>query len=121
MAKRLCVNLTSAKESPGKACEALVVAIAAAASELETVLFLGAEGARLSQRGYADDIKEPGFSPLADLLRDLVRAGGKIWVCAPAFKGLGLDAGNLIAGAELVGGGRLVELLAKDGTISISY
>jgi len=121
MQRRICVNLTCGKDAPAKACEALVVAIASAASEVETLLFLGAEGVRLSQKGYADDLRVPGFSPAAELLSNLARAGGKIWACAPAFNGLSLDKANLIAGAEVVGGGRLVEFLTKDGTVCISY
>lgn len=121
MARKLCVNLTSGQEHGGKVCEALVVAIAAAASEVETLLFLGADGTRLSQKGYADAIREPGFSPAAELLASFARSGGKIWVCAPAFHGLQLDKARLIAGAELVGGGRLIEYLTSEGVVCISY
>jgi uncharacterized protein len=121
MARRLCVNLVSGREAPGRASEALVVAIAAAASELQTVLFLGAEGVRFALQGYAAPVRDPGFSPLPELLDAFLRAGGRLWVCAPAFHGLGLDKAALLSGAELVGGGRLVEFLVGEGTVTLSY
>jgi predicted peroxiredoxin len=58
MAGRFCVSLTTAKDNCDRATVAFVVANAALGSEKETLVFLSIEGVRLSQKGYADDIKE---------------------------------------------------------------
>lgn len=113
MASTFCVSLTHAKDDADKATVAFVVANAAAASDKETVVFLSTEGVRLSQQGYADDVHEDGFAPLADLIASFVEAGGAIWVCSPCFKKRGLDEGQLIDGATIVGGAKLVELLSN--------
>ena len=113
MASTFCVSLTHAKDDADKATVAFVVANAAAASDKETVVFLSTEGVRLSQQGYADDVHEDGFAPLADLIASFVEAGGQIWVCSPCFKKRGLDEGQLIDGATIVGGAKLVELLSN--------
>ena len=113
MASTFCVSLTHAKDDADKATVAFVVANAAAASDKETVVFLSTEGVRLSQRGYADDVHEDGFAPLADLIASFVEAGGQIWVCSPCFKKRGLDEGQLVDGATIVGGAKLVELLSN--------
>ena len=120
MAGKFCVSLTYAKDNSDKATVAFVVANAAVASEKETVVFLSTEGVRLSQKGYADDIHEEGFSPLKELMDNFVNTGGKIYVCSPCFNRRKLHPENLVPGAILVGGAKLVEFLS-DGTPCVSY
>ncbi|MCX7700210.1 MAG: DsrE family protein [Gemmataceae bacterium] len=120
MPGKFVVTLTRAKDDPDRATVAFVVANAAVASERETVVFLSIEGVRLSQKGYADDIHESGFAPLRELMANFVAAGGKIYVCSPCFKKRNLDENNLVPGATIVGGAKLVEFMA-DGAPSISY
>ena len=120
MAGKFCVTLSFAKDNTDKATVAFVVANAAAASEKETLVFLSIEGVRLSQKGFADDIREEGFAPLKDLMENFVKAGGKIWVCSPCFKKRALNEANLVAGATIVGGAKLVEFLSA-GSPCVSY
>jgi len=120
MPGKFCVSLTFAKDNSDKATVAFVIANAAAASDKETLVFLSIEGVRLSQKGYADSIHEEGFAPLKDLLTNLVSAGGKIFVCSPCFNKRKLDPNNLVAGATIVGGAKLVEFLS-DGAACVSY
>ena len=120
MAGKFCVALSCAKDNTDKATVAFVVANAAVASEKETVVFLSIEGVRLSQKGYADDIHEEGFVALKELMSNFAAAGGKIYVCSPCFKKRKLDENNLIDGAVIVGGAKLVEFLGE-GSPSISY
>ena len=120
MADKFCVSLTCAKDDPDKATVAFVVANAAVASDKETVVFLSTEGVRLSQKGYADDVREEGFAPLADLMASFVKAGGKILVCSPCFKKRALNESSLVDGALIVGGAKLVEFMSG-GISSVSY
>jgi len=120
MAGKFCVSVTCAKDNTDKATVAFVVANAAVASEKDTLVFLSIEGVRLALKKYADDIHEEGFSPLKDLMDNFVKGGGKIYVCSPCFKKRKLDEGNLVAGATIVGGAKLVEFLAE-GTPCITY
>jgi len=120
MAGKFCVSLTSAKDNTDKATVAFVVANAAVASDKETMVFLSTEGVRLSEKGYADDIYEEGFSPLRELIENFAKAGGQIYVCSPCFRRRKLDENNLVPGAVIVGGAKLVEFLS-DGSPSVSY
>jgi predicted peroxiredoxin len=120
MAGKFCVSLTCGKDNTDKATVAFVVANAAAASDKETLVFLSIEGVRLSQNGYADDVHEEGFAALKELMTNFVNAGGKIYVCSPCFNKRKLDPNNLVAGATVVGGAKLVEFLS-DGAPCISY
>ena len=120
MANRFCVSLTHAKDNQDKATVAFVVANAAVGSGKETLVFLSVEGVRLAQKGYADDVREEGFAPLRELMDNFAKAGGAIYVCSPCFKKRKLDEANLVPGAAVVGGAKLVEFMS-DGAPSISY
>jgi predicted peroxiredoxin len=120
MPGKFCVSLTHAKDDPDRATVAFVVANAAVGSDQETVVFLSTEGVRLAVKGYADDVAEEGFAPLKDLMTNFAAAGGKIYVCSPCFKRRKLDETNLVAGAVVVGGAKLVEFMST-GCPSVSY
>lgn len=120
MSNKFCVSLTCSKNDTDKATVAFVIANAALGSEKDTMVFLSAEGVRLAIKEYADDIHEDGFSPLKDLIENFCEFGGKIYVCSPCFKKRELNEANLITGATMVGGAKLVEFLS-DNSPSISY
>jgi predicted peroxiredoxin len=120
MPGRFCVSLSAAKDNADKATVAFVIANAAVASDKESVVFLSIEGVRLAQKGYADDIHEEGFAALKDLLANFAAAGGKIYVCSPCFKKRKLDESNLVSGAVIVGGAKLVEFLSENSPC-VSY
>ena len=115
-----CVSITHSKDNADKATVGFVVANAAVASDKDTMVFLSIEGVRLSQKGFADSIHETGFAPLKELMDNFAKAGGKIFVCSPCFKKRSLDESNLVAGAVIVGGAKLVEFLSN-GAPSVSY
>ena len=120
MAGKFCVSITHAKNDTDKATVGFVVANASVASAQETLVFLSTEAVRLAVKGYAEEIHEPGFAPLKELVTNFVTAGGKIYVCSPCFKKRALDEKALIEGATIVGGAKLVEFLAS-GAPCISY
>lgn len=120
MRNKFVISLTCAMDNPDRATVAFVVANAAVASDRDTVVFLSIEGVRLSQKGVAESIHEEGFAPLKDLIANFAQAGGKIFVCSPCFKKRKLDESNLVPGAVIVGGAKLVEFMA-DGAPSLSY
>ena len=120
MAGKFLVSLTNAKNDIDKATVGFVVANAAVASGQETVIFLNVEGAYLASKGYADDIHEEGFAPLKQLMDQFIEAGGTLWVCSPCYKKRNLSEEDLIEGATIVGGAKVVEFLSQ-GAASITY
>lgn len=120
MSGKFCVSLTYAKNDTDKATVAFVVANAALGSGQETLVFLSTEAVRLSIKGYADDIHEEGFAPLKQLMDNYIAAGGQLYVCSPCFKKRALDESQLISGAQIVGGAKLVEFLSQ-GAASVSF
>src|SRR6266571_2391346 len=120
MLNNFCVSLTHSTDDPDRATVAMVVANAAAASGKNTMVFLSSEGVRLAVKGVADGIHEEGFQSMADLMENFLAAGGSLWVCSPCFKKRSYSDGDLIEGAIIVGGAKLVEFLSNDGT-GVSY
>ncbi|MDA7980788.1 MAG: DsrE family protein [Pirellulales bacterium] len=120
MSGKFCISLTRAKDDTDRATVAFVIANAALGCEQETMVFLSTEGVRLAVKGCANDIHEDGFAPLSELIANFVEAGGTILVCSPCFKKRSLDETNLISGATIVGGAKLVEFLAS-GSPCVSY
>src|ERR1700744_281870 len=120
MPGKFVVSLTHAKNDTDKATVAFVVANAAVASDKKTLAFLSIDGTRLSQKALADAIHEEGFAALKDLMASFVEAGGEIYVCSPCFKKRKLDENNLVDGAVVVGGAKLVEFMG-DACPSVSY
>lgn len=117
---KLCVSLTYAKDNCDKATVAFVIANAAIASSQETMVFLSTEAVRLAVKGYADDIHEEGFAPLKQLMDNYLAAGGTLFVCSPCVKKRGFDESQIISGAQIVGGAKLVEFLSQ-GAASVCY
>jgi len=117
---KFCVSLTHASDNADKATVAFVVANAALGSGQDTMVFLSIEAVRLSQKGAANSIHEEGFAPLRELMENFAKSGGVLFVCSPCFKKRQLDENNLVPGAVIVGGAKLVEFLAG-GTPCISY
>ncbi len=114
MSGKFCLNLSQSKNDADKATVGFVIANAAVGCDKETMVFLSTEGVRLAERGYADDIHEPGFAPLKELIANYLEAGGKVYVCSPCFKKRGLEEANLVPGMTIVGGAKLIEFLSDN-------
>lgn len=120
MTRRFVVSLSHSKDDADRATVAFTLANAAIGGDQETVVFLSSEGVRLAVQGHADDVAEPGFSPLKELMEKFVAAGGQIYTCLPCFRKRGLPDSELVPGALIVGGPKLVAFMAE-GAPSVSY
>ena len=54
------------------------------------------------------------------MMENFAKAVGTIYVCSPCFKKRKLDENNLVAGAAIAAGAKLVEFLS-DGSACVSY
>lgn len=113
---QLLISVTHSNDDADKATVGFVVANAAVASDQDTTVFLSCEGARLAQQVTIDGIHEDGFAPLTELVANFVEGGGHLLVCSPCAKKRGISEADIIDGAQIVGGARVVELLAGGAT-----
>jgi predicted peroxiredoxin len=116
----ILISITHADDDADKATVGFVVASAAAASAQDTTVFLSSNGAYLGKKGEAGKIHEEGFAPLAELLDGYLEAGGKLLVCSPCAKKRGIGEDDLVEGAQIVGGGTVVEIMAR-GAATLTY
>src|SRR5262245_61102102 len=77
------VILASGPEDGGKrATLALAAACTAQAMDLNTIVFLVADGVHWGYDGHAEGVHAPGFPPLADLIESFFESGGQVFLCS---------------------------------------
>jgi predicted peroxiredoxin len=115
------ISLTTGMEDPEKVTVALLVAVGAAETGRETLMFLTKEAVRLAVPGTAVGVACDGCPPLADLLQRYEAAGGRYYVCPICFNARQLDAQALITGAELNGTVPMWKWIGDEPAATFSY
>jgi len=121
MATKAVISLTTGLEDPEKVTVAFLVAVGAAETGRETLMFLTKEAVRLALDGTATGIACEGCPPLADLVKRYEAAGGRYFVCPICFNAKQLDTAQLIAGSELQGTLPLWQWIGDEPTTTFSY
>ena len=106
--EKLVIMVTHGPDEPEMATVPFAMAGAAVASDVEVVMGFQGEGCLLVQKGVAETVKVPEFTPISELLPTIQEMGGKILVCSPCLKKRGLHQEDLVEGAEIVAAARFV-------------
>ena len=106
--EKLVIIVTHGPDDPELATIPFAMAGAAVASDVEVVMGFQADGCLLVQKGVAETVKAPEFTPISELLPTIREMGGKLLVCSPCLKKRGLHQEDLVEGAEIVAAGRFV-------------
>ena len=106
--EKLVIMVTHGPDEPELATVPFAMAGAAVASDIEVVMGFQAEGCLLVQKGVAETVKAPEFTPINELLPTIQDMGAKILVCSPCLKKRGLHQEDLVPGAEIVAAARFV-------------
>jgi predicted peroxiredoxin len=117
---RAAVSLTTGLEDPERVTVALLVAVGAAESGRDCLMFLTKEAVRLATTGVAVGVACDGCPAIPDLMSRYVAAGGELLVCPVCFNARQLAEGSLVAGARLGGSVQLWEWIG-DGATTFSY
>jgi predicted peroxiredoxin len=117
---KAAVSLTTGLEDPEKVTVAFLVAVGAAETGRETLMFLTKEAVRLALDGVATGVACEGCPPLADLVRRFRDAGGRYYACPICFDARKLDEGDLMPNVELAGTIPLWEWIGE-GATTFSY
>jgi len=94
MSNKAVISLSTGLEDAEKVTVAFLVAVGAAETGRETLMFLSKEAVRLSLTGAAAGAACDGCPPLADLVKRYEAAGGRYYVCPICFEAKHLDAGR---------------------------
>lgn len=117
---RAAITLTTGLEDAERVTVAMLVAVGAAESGRETLMFLTQEAARLATDGVAVGVACDGCPTLPDLMRRFQDAGGELLVCPICFNARRLDDASLVPNARLGGTVQLWEWIG-DGATTFSY
>ena len=115
------VSLTTGMEDPEKVTVAFLVAVGAAETGRETLMFMTKEAVRLAVPGTAVGIACDGCPPLPELIKRYEAAGGTYFVCPICVNSREIDADNLIPGAEVNGTIPMWNWIGDEGATTFSY
>jgi predicted peroxiredoxin len=121
MAGKAVISLSTGLEDAEQVTVAFLVAVGAAETGRETMMFLTKEAVRLALPGHAIGVACAGCPPLADLVKRYESAGGRYFVCPVCFNSKQLDATELIAGAEVRGTIPLWNWIGDEAATTFSY
>jgi len=121
MSNKAAISLATGLEDAEKVTVALLVAVGAAESGRSTLMFVTKEAVRLALTGTAVGTACDGCPSIPDLMVRYAAADGRLLVCPICFSTKQLDAGSLVANAELGGSVQLWEWIGDDAVATFSY
>jgi predicted peroxiredoxin len=115
------VSVSTGMEDPEKVMVAFLVAVGAAESGRETLMFLTKEAVRLAVPGVAVGVACDGCPSIEDLVKRYEGAGGRYYVCPICVSARQLDVDNLVAGAEINGTIPMWNWIGDEPATTFSY
>jgi predicted peroxiredoxin len=87
---------------------------------LKVSVFLTSAAVDLVRKKGIDSTVVPPLEPLAALVADFLKRGGRLWACTPCVKARGYEQNDLIGGIEIAGSSKIHELI-KGGAATLSF
>jgi predicted peroxiredoxin len=87
---------------------------------LKVSVFLTSAAVDLVRKKGIDSAVVPPLEPLAALVADFLKRGGRLWACTPCVKARGYEQNDLIGGVEIAGSSKIHELI-KGGAATLSF
>jgi predicted peroxiredoxin len=115
------VSLSTGMEDPEKVTVAYLVAVGAAETGREALMFLTKEAVRLAVPGVAVGVACDGCPSIADLVKRYEAAGGRYFVCPICVSARQLDADDLVPGAEINGTIPMWNWIGDEPATTFSY
>ena len=116
--KRLLFVQTSGIDTPERLYAPFILATTAKAMDLDATIYFLMKGVAAVKRGEAEKIKLGSFPSLSEIMDQAVKAGVRLMVCEQSCMLLGLERGNFLDFAKIVGASTLNDLvLEADGVL----
>ncbi len=118
--KKIVYLQTSGTDTPERLYAPFILATTAAAMGQEPIVYFFIKGVTAVKKGEAEKIRIGEFPRLSDVIDQAVSAGVKLMVCEQSCMLLGLDRGDFIEPAQVVGAATLNDIvLDADAVISV--
>lgn len=105
--KKILYLQTSGVDTPERTYAPFILAATAAAMGIETTIYFLIKGVTVVKRGEAEKIKLGSFPSLKQVMDQAVQAGVKLEVCEQSCQLLGLERGDFVDQAKIVGAATL--------------
>ena len=116
--KKLLYVQTSGTDTPERLYAPFILASTARAMDLGATIYFVMKGVTALKKGEAEKVKLGGFPSLKEVMDQAVKAGVRLMVCEQSCMLLGLDKGNFVDPAKVVGAATLNDLvLESDGVL----
>ncbi|NVO65864.1 DsrE family protein [Methanofollis tationis] len=109
MTKILYVQ-TSGTDTPERLYAPFVLGTTAAAMDVEASIFFMIRGITAVRKGEAERIRLGSFPSLAEVMRQAIGAGVRIYICEQSSHLLGIPPGDFIPEGIIAGGATLNDL-----------
>src|SRR4030043_828946 len=118
--KKSVYRQTSGIDTPERLYAPFILATTAAAMGQEAIVYFFIKGITAVKKGEAEKIRIGQFPSLSEVIDQAVGAGVKLMVCEQSCMLLGLDRGDFIEPAQVVGAATLNDIaLDADAVISV--
>ena len=87
---------------------------------LKVTIFLTSAAVDLVRKKASETTHVKPLEPLADMVRDFVARGGKLYACTPCVKARGYEQSDLVEGVAIAGASVIHERF-KAGAASLSF
>ena len=116
--KKILYVQTSGINTPRRLYSPFVLGMTARAMDIEATIYFLGEGVTVVKKGAAEKVKEGSFPTVKEIMDQAIAAGVRLRVCEQSCQLLGVERGEFIEAAEVVGAATLNDLvLDADGTM----
>ena len=105
--KKVLYLQTSGVDTPERTYAPFILATTAAAMGIEATIYFLIKGVTLVKQGEAEKIKLGEFPSLKQVMNQAVKAGVRLEVCEQSCMLLGLERGDFVDKAKIVGAATL--------------
>ena len=117
--KKILYVQTSGVDTPERTYSPFILATTAVAMGIDATIYFLIKGITLVKRGEAGKIKLGDFPPLTEVMKQAVEAGVRLEVCEQSCMLLGLERGDFVDAAKIVGAATLNDrILDADAVLS---
>jgi predicted peroxiredoxin len=116
--KHMLYVQTSGVDTPKRLYSPFVLGMTAKAMDIDATIYFLGSGVTVVKKGMAEKVKEGSFPTVKEIMDQAVATGVSILVCEQSCQLLGIERGDFIPEAKIVGAATLNDLvLDADGTM----